>query len=135
MTVKKKAKTTTPRQQNIIDRRIRALEMRKAGLTYAQIANSLNVSENTVLNDIKQSVKGKNNSIDIERAVDLLRIEMAMLPLAKDVRNGDHKAIDRWKQLIDMKQKLLERHETLKSVTGADCLRVKVVSEVELEKI
>jgi DNA-binding CsgD family transcriptional regulator len=135
MTVKKKNKATSPRQQSIIDRRIRALEMRKAGLTYAQIAKSLNVSENTVLNDIKQSVKGKNNSTDIERAVDLLRIEMAMLPLAKDVRNGDHKAIDRWKQLIDMKQKLLERQESFASGIGPDSLLVKVVSEVELEKI
>jgi len=135
MTIKKKPAKTTTKQQAIIDRRLRALEMRKAGLTYAQIARSLDVSERTVLNDIKQSVKHKTNSQDIERAVDLLRIEMAMLPLAKDVRNGDHKAIDRWKQLIDMKQKLLERQDNLATNDSEQTLRVKVVSEVDLEKI
>ncbi|MBL4700322.1 helix-turn-helix domain-containing protein [bacterium AH-315-I18] len=135
MTLKKKPTKTTVKQQAIVDRRIRALEMRKAGLTYAQIAKSLDVSERTVLNDIKQSVKNKTNSQDIERAVDLLRIEMAMLPLAKDVRNGDHKAIDRWKQLIDMKQKLLERQDNLAANDSEQTLRVKVVSEVDMEKI
>jgi transcriptional regulator len=134
MTVKKKSTATTPRRQTIIERRIRALEMRKAGLTYAQIATSLAVSEKTIVNDIKQSVKDKHSSNDVERSVDLLRIEMAMLPLAKDVRNGDHKAIDRWKQLIDMKHKLLDRQDNPQS-DNTQALLVKVVSEVELEKI
>ena len=129
-----KKKPTTQRQA-IIDRRLRALEMRKAGLTYAQIAKSLEVSQRTILNDIKQSVKDQNNSHDIELAVDLLRIEMAMLPLAKDVRAGDHKAIDRWKQLIDMKQKLLDRQDQKSETESEQILLVKVVSEIELEKI
>lgn len=132
MTVKKKP---TTQRQTIIDRRLRALEMRKAGLTYTQIANSLDVSKNTIANDIKQSIKDQNNSHDIELAVDLLRIEMAMLPLAKDVRAGEHKAIDRWKQLIDMKQKLLDRQDQKNESKTDQVLLVKVVSEIELGKI
>tara|TARA_Y100000589_G_scaffold231039_1_gene218444 strand:+ start:141 stop:554 length:414 start_codon:yes stop_codon:yes gene_type:complete len=137
VTVTKKKKTTTlsSRGKVLRERRLRELEMRKAGLTYAQIADAVGVSVKTVSKDIRSIVLPNANFYDLEIAVDLQRIEMALLPLAKAVRDGEHKAIDRWKQLIDTKHKLLnsslQDQDNQKQLT----LPVKVVSEVELEKI
>ncbi len=135
VTPKKKTKTLTNRGKALRERRLRELEMRKAGMTYAQIAQAVGVSVKTVFLDIRSIVSPNADAYDLEMAVDLQRIEMALLPLAKGVRDGDHKAIDRWKQLIDTKHKLLNSNlNEIKAKQSTDLL-VKVISEVELEKI
>lgn len=131
---KKKKPVVNSKRTALRDRRLRELEMRKAGLTYNQIAQAVGVSTNTVVKDMQAIVKPNPGAYDLEVAVDLQRIEMALLPLAKSVREGDHKAIDRWKQLIDTKHKLLN-HTFQDTASKTKDLPVKVISEVELEKI
>ncbi len=125
------------KRQAIVQRRLRVLERRKAGMTYSQIAQTLEVSERTVRNDIQQSIRPVVTQDDfvMERSVDLLRIEMALLPLSKGVREGDHKAIDRWKQLIDLKQKLLDKEMAKASDPANQELPVKIIAEVDMEKV
>lgn len=86
VTQKKKTKTLTSRGKALRERRLRELEMRKAGMTYAQIAQAVGVSIKTVFLDIRSIVSPNADAYDLEIAVDLQRIEMALLPLAKAVR-------------------------------------------------
>lgn len=130
-----KQRTLTDKKRALRERRNRELEMRKAGMSYNQIAKAVGVTPKTIVNDIKALTKPNPIYPNLEIAIDLQRIEMALLPLVKGVRSGDHKSIEQWKRLIDTKHRLLGRFTPEPAHSLNTKLPVKVVSEVEIEKI
>ena len=92
-------------------RRQRVLEMRKAGISFQAIARELGVSSTQATRDFKRALDeaacGRRMTIRTERALELQRLETALLALIQKVRQGDLAAIDRWLRLCESRRRLL----------------------------
>lgn len=98
-------------KENIEVRRVKVLELRKAGASTRQIATQVGVSHKTVAADIKAVLAvllGQQlDSAEAMRQMELERLDMAMLAIAPQVRQGHLGAIREWRGLIDQRAKLL----------------------------
>lgn len=98
--------TTTP-----AERRSKALELRKMGLTYQSIGQVLGVSATQARRDVKRTlqkrVKHDQSHVAEQRQLELERVEMVLTSLASKVRDGDTAAIDRWLKASDIRRRLL----------------------------
>ena len=98
--------TVTPEE-----RRCRALELRKLGVTYASIGKALNISATQAWRDVKamleERIEHDQRHVAEQRQLELERIEMVLASLAAKVRNGDTAAIDRWLKASDLRRRLL----------------------------
>ena len=101
----------TPNMTTPAERRSRALELRKMGLTYQSIGKALGVSATQARRDVKRTLKkrGKHdqNHVAEQRQLELERVEMVLTSLAIKVRDGDTAAIDRWLKASDIRRRLL----------------------------
>jgi DNA-binding CsgD family transcriptional regulator len=93
------------------ERRVKVLELAKAGASFRQIARALNVSHETARKDLAAVMDAlKQEQIagaEELRAMELERLNMAMAGIAQRVRQGDLGAIDRWIKLCESRRKLL----------------------------
>lgn len=123
-------------------RRQRVLEMRKAGISFHAIAREVNVSATQVIRDLKRALDeaacGRRMTVRTERALELQRLETALLALVQKVRQGDLAAIDRWLKLCESRRRLLglnvksarsakgsrQRRQALKTYIGFDLEKV-----------
>lgn len=123
-------------------RRLRVLEMRKAGVSYHTIAREVGVSQTQVVRDLKRALDeaacGRRIAVRTERALELQRLETALLALIQKVRQGDLAAIDRWLKLCESRRRLLglnaksarssrsakAREQSLKTYIGLDLEKV-----------
>lgn len=97
------------------NRRQRALELRKKGDTYREIGKALNVSHTTAAKDVKAALEElqRVERLRTEEYRQLMaeRINMARKSLVDKVMNGDEKAIDRWIRLNEQEIKLFGLNE------------------------
>jgi hypothetical protein len=100
------SQTVTP-----AERRIRALELRKMGITYQLIGKALGVSETQARRDVKavleRRIEQDQSHLAEQRQLELERLEMVLNALAQKVRAGDAAAIDRWLKACDLRRRLL----------------------------
>lgn len=123
-------------------RRQRVLEMRKAGLSFAVIAQQEKVSKKKIVSDFNRAAEeaacGRLMTTRTERALELQRLEIALVALVAKVRKGDLAAIDRWLRLCESRRRLLglnmkaarslrsakARQEAIKTYIGLDLEKV-----------
>ena len=88
----------------------RALTLRACGMSYAQIALDIVVSEAEAYRLVEDSLT-RHRSLASEsreraRDLELLRLDMAMRGIASRVQEGDLDAIDRWLRVSSQRSKL-----------------------------
>lgn len=119
-------------------RRLRVLEMRKAGISFNAIARDVGVSRSQVIRDYRKALDeaacGRQMTKHTERALELQRLELALRALVTKVREGELPAIDRWLKICESRRSLLglnmktartakaiqARQQTLKTYIGFD---------------
>lgn len=94
-----------------LERRFKALELRKCGASYDAIARTLNISKPTAYKDVKEALEeiNKSSTTDLNelRSLELERLDMALRAIAPQVRNGDLEAITRFTRIIDLRCRIL----------------------------
>ena len=126
------------------DRHLRALELRKAGATYQQIADELGYSgprgaHKAVASALKATLKEPADEV---RALELARLDAALLAIWQRVRRGDEKAIDRLLSIMKRRMDLLglaapKRHHLsgVLATLSRDDVDLKALSREELEML
>lgn len=92
-------------------RRIQALELRKAGVSYRAIGDKLGVSEAQAHRDVKAAMqalaKVQDTIAEDVRVMELARLDDMYFSIATQIRNGNHGAIDRGLRIMERRAKLL----------------------------
>lgn len=82
------------------ERRIQALELRKRGKSYREIAAELRVTHTTIRKDIQKALDDLNKEERVEvagmRRLIHERLEMAIMAIAAEMLKGNLWAVDRW---------------------------------------
>jgi hypothetical protein len=91
------------------DRKLQALELRKAAATYQQIADQLGYrSASGAFNAVKAALKATlREPADELRELELARLDAMLLPLWRRVPSGDEKAVDRVLRIMERRARLL----------------------------
>jgi len=91
------------------DRKLQALELRKAAATYQQIADQLGYrSASGAFNAVKAALKATlREPADELRELELARLDAMLLPLWRRVQSGDEKAVDRVLRIMERRARLL----------------------------
>jgi hypothetical protein len=98
-------------KETAAERRIKALDLRKSGATYAAIAKALQISNGQAHADVQHSLFQLNQlekeTVEELRRLELERLDMMTLAIAGDVRRGDLHSIDRMLRIMERRAKLL----------------------------
>jgi hypothetical protein len=93
------------------ERRIKALELRKAAVSYRAIGDTLGVSEAQAHRDVQEAlaalVEQERSSAEELRQLELERLDMAALAIVPQVRKGGLAAVAQWVRLSESRRKLL----------------------------
>lgn len=123
-------KNTKPSKITADERRLKAFELRKQGLTLRQIAVKLKVSHVCVhqyLSEaLKELVKEQAQLIEEIRALELERLDMMLQGLMPKAKKGNTFAIDRVLKIMQRRSKYLnlDTHEEKKKVTVSIALEL-----------
>ena len=120
------------------ERQLQALELRKAGVTYAAIAQKLGYktadgAHKAVGSALKKSIQ---EPADALRTLEVERLDAMLLAIAAQVRGGNLGAIDRALRIMERRAKLLgldmpTRHE-MTGAEGAPLIsRIEIIKQVE----
>jgi hypothetical protein len=98
-------------REKAADRRVRALDLRKSGAGYRQIANTLAVSVSQAHDDVQIALQAlaklEQASAEEYRAMELARLDMALLALASKMKLGDPAVVNAWVRVSESRRKLL----------------------------
>ncbi len=112
------------------ERRIQALELRKAGASYRRIGEALGVAAVTAHNDVHRAladlIAAQNSSAKEYQALELERLDAMLLAVWTDASHGHLGAVDRVLRISERRAKLLGLDAPLKM----DVAVVAVVSEI-----
>ena len=91
------------------DRKLQALELRKAAATYQQIADQLGYrSASGAFNAVKAALKATlREPADELRELEAARLDAMLLPLWRRVQSGDERAVDRVLRIMERRARLL----------------------------
>ena len=91
------------------DKQRQALEMRKAGATYDDIARALGYSQPAVAHKaVKTALKFSLRDVAEDvRDIELHRLDQALLAIWPGVRSGDLKSIDRFLRIMERRARFL----------------------------
>lgn len=107
----KNTSATRPSKVILEANKSEALELRKKGYSFRQIADALGSTKSTVFVWVKEGLEAlaeEQKQVAAElRQLELERIDVAFFAIANAVRDGDLSAIDRWEKLIARRCKLL----------------------------
>lgn len=118
--------------EKVIENRAKALELRKSGMSYAQIGEQLGVSDKRAFQYIKESLE-KLTALETTTANELRTLEAERLDaiqagLFETAKNGNLWAVDRYLKLAERRAKLLGLDAPIKNeITGSDGGKVEVV--------
>ena len=107
------------------DRKLRALELRKAGVPFQAIADQLGYrSSSGAFNAVKAALKATlREPADELRELEVARLDAMLLPLWRRVQSGDEKAVDRVLRIMERRARLLgldaPRRQELSGPDGA----------------
>ena len=104
-------KKTDQNRINAAERRGQALERRKMGMSYRAIGDALGVSEKTAHQDVQAALASlaelEQASADEYRALELMRLDTALLALAPKLKYGDPQVVNAWVKVSESRRKLL----------------------------
>jgi hypothetical protein len=93
------------------ERRQRALDLRKNGATYRQIADTLAVSLQVAYEDVQRPLAElaalEQTSAEELRTMELMRLDAAQLALAPKMKLGDPQVVNAWVRVSESRRKLL----------------------------
>lgn len=90
------------------DRKLKALELRKAGYDYRRIGETLGCSVTQAHRDVAAALKlTLQEPADDVRALEVERLDNMLRALWRDVSAGNHGAIDRALRVMERRAKLL----------------------------
>lgn len=96
---------------NILERREKALNLRRSGLSIREIAARLDSDPSTIHTDIKvmleAAIKENVDNAEALRAMEIERLDRMMLAISPQVNNGHLGAIDRAIRISERRSKLL----------------------------
>ncbi|PRQ11728.1 hypothetical protein C1Y63_04790 [Corynebacterium sp. 13CS0277] len=103
-----KRKKNVPKDHERAERAKRALQMRLAGATYAEIGQVLGISQGTAWKDIAREIR----AIPATEATELRQLELARLDrlqraVWEDAVGGNLRAVDRVVRIIERRARLL----------------------------
>jgi hypothetical protein len=112
MTTKKKTRPPHPGEaETIVARRVKALDLRKAGLTYRRIADELKVGLQTAYTDVQDELAAlkalTGKAAEDIRELELRRLDDYTLGLTPAGRKGDAKAVMALIRVQERRAKLL----------------------------
>lgn len=100
-------KTKVQRQIEAQERRRRALDLRRAGLTYEVVGQQLGVSQERAVFLVQDALKKiPYESAHQLRQLEVLRTDRVLAALDQRVRSGDEKAVNAWVRVMDYRAKL-----------------------------
>jgi len=107
-TRKSKSLRSTPKAVKLVELERKALELRKAGLTYEHIAKELEMSKTGVWKAVQRGLA----KYTIEPAQDLIKLETSRLDamqaaMWRHARRGNLKAVDRTLRVMERRSRLL----------------------------
>jgi hypothetical protein len=100
-------------EQNIParEREVKALDLRRDGKSYQQIADELCISKSgaqkLVVRAYNRSLKIANETAEFNRKLDLERLDLALVQVMNQIAAGELKAVDRLVAITDRRAKLL----------------------------
>lgn len=106
---KSELKPSVRRQLNAVDKQVRALELRKAGLTLEQIANELGYASKSGAAKALSAALQKTiqEPADELRTLESQRLDALLHSLWNNALSGDTRAIDTCLRVMDRRAKLL----------------------------
>ena len=115
---------TAPKRTASAERRLRALELRKSGHTYEQIADDLGINVSAAYRHVVlalQAIREKTNeAADEVRTLEITRIDTMIGVLWPRVLKGDYLAMDRVIKLMERRSKMLGLDAPAKSEITSD---------------
>lgn len=106
----RKRKTGAPKIRGL-ELEAQALELRKFGASYRAIASRLGCSKagayKAVIRALEKLAKERDGRAQELRELELQRLDMATLSIARQVQSGDYAAIDRWLKVVRERARLL----------------------------
>lgn len=92
-----------------IDNQLKALELRKAGVSYQRIADTLGYKSASGAHKAVQTALKKTlqEPADDLRKLELERLDSAAAAIYPSVKQGQYGAIDRWIKIMERRAKLL----------------------------
>lgn len=117
-------------------RRIEAVSLRLAGLTYAQIAERLEITEQSAFDLVSRTLqRAENETANEMRAVESARLDRAQAAIWSRVLEGDTKAIDTYLRISARRARLFGL-EAPTQIAVAMSVRTEMVEALEnLEQI
>lgn len=113
--------TNRGKAEEAAGRRIQALELRKAGVSYRAIGDRLGVSEAQAHRDVKAAMqalqKVQDTVAEDVRTMELARLDDMYFSIATQIRNGNHGAIDRGLRIMERRAKLLGLDAATRNIT------------------
>lgn len=116
-------KTSTAKAVKL-QRQQAALELRRAGQGYIEIANRLGISKSQAHRLVTEALKESTAQIDAEarqlKAEELSRLDAMLSGLWSDARKGQQGAVDRVLKIMERRSKLLGLDAPVKLAHGGD---------------
>ena len=113
-----------------VDRHLQALELRKAGISYARIAEALGFNSpqaawKAVNCALKKTVQEPADEL---RTLEVERLDAAAAAIYPSVKQGQYGAIDRWIKIMERRAKLLGLDAPTKTdvTSGGDKITVTI---------
>lgn len=117
------------------DRKLKALELRKAGYSYHRIGEALGCTKSQAHRDVGAALKlTLQEPADDVRALEAERLDDLLRALWPDARNGNHGAIDRALRIMERRAKLLGLDAPTRTEHSGN-LNVSQLSDEELRRI
>ena len=115
---------TAPKMLTSAQRRIQALELRKAGYTYEQIGAALGITDTMAHKHVVKALGIINEKLSEAteelRTLEVHRIDAMIVVLWPRVLRGDYQAIDRVVKLMERRAKLLGLDAPTKQIVGME---------------
>lgn len=101
-----------------LDRQAKALELRRAGLSYREIAAKIGIGKSQAQRLVEAGLEQVRDEVDAEardlKAIELSRLDAMLSGLWPDARRGAHGAVDRVLRIMERRAKLLGLDAPLK---------------------
>jgi len=115
---------TAPKMVIAAQRRVQALELRKAGYTYEQIGVALGISSQAAYKHVVKALGVINEKLSEAteelRTLEVQRLDRLFEVMYKKAEKGDMNAIDRCVRLMERRAKLLGLDAPAKQEIGLD---------------
>lgn len=101
----------TGTREAALDRRVKALELRKRGKSYRTIGAALEISEAQAHRDVQQAMAAlrelEQTTAEEYRTMELERLDLALQALLPKLNAGNVEAVNAWVRISESRRKLL----------------------------